>query len=75
MLELLSPAGDMQKLYTALHFGADAVYLGGNEFSLRAFAGNFSQNELISAFDYINKHGKKGYVAANIFAKTQTSNY
>ncbi|MEQ8237068.1 MAG: hypothetical protein ABRQ23_09835, partial [Syntrophomonadaceae bacterium] len=44
--ELVLPAGDMEKLNTALLFGADAVYLGGKEFSLRAFAGNLTLEEI-----------------------------
>ena len=45
-IELLSPAGDMSKLKTALYFGADAVYIGGKHFSLRALAGNFTDEEI-----------------------------
>ena len=48
-LELLSPAGDMNKLKTAFHFGADAVYIGGKHFSLRALAGNFTDEEIALA--------------------------
>ena len=44
--ELLAPAGDFEKLKTALYFGADAVYLGGKQFSLRSFAGNFTAEEI-----------------------------
>jgi putative protease len=46
MLELLLPAGNLKKLKTAFHFGADAVYLGGKSFSLRAFADNFTEDEI-----------------------------
>lgn len=46
MIELLSPAGDMEKLKTAIYFGADAVYVAGKNFGLRAFAGNFDFAEL-----------------------------
>ena len=49
MIELLAPAGDLNKLKTALHFGADAVYVGGNMFSLRANAKNFGEEEMIEA--------------------------
>ena len=52
-IELLSPAGDMSKLKTALYFGADAVYIGGKHFSLRALAGNFTDEELEIAKEYI----------------------
>jgi len=67
--ELLAPAGDYKKLLTAVHFGADAVYFAGKNFGLRAYAGNFSDAEIISAFDYLHSLGKKGYVTLNIFAK------
>ena len=50
-MELLAPAGNMEKLKTALHFGADAVYVGGKSFSLRAFADNFSKEELIEMLE------------------------
>ena len=68
MIELLAPAGDLNKLKTALHFGADAVYCGGNIFSLRANAKNFTEDELIEAVKYTHERNKKIYVAANIFA-------
>lgn len=67
--ELLAPAGDMEKLKTAIHFGADAVYIGGDEFSLRANAKNFSIENIKIACDYVHEKGKKLYVAVNIFAK------
>lgn len=67
--ELLSPAGDLNKLKTALHFGADAVYAGGNAFSLRANAKNFDDNALIEAVKYTHAMGKKIYIATNILAK------
>ena len=66
--ELLSPAGDMEKLRVALAYGADAVYVGGQDFSLRARAGNFAADELAQAVDYAHSLGKKLYVAVNIFA-------
>lgn len=66
--ELLAPAGDMGKLETALHFGADAAYFAGKKFGLRAFAGNFDEGEMQKAFELLRKEGKKGYVALNIFA-------
>ena len=49
-MELLAPAGNLEKLKTALHFGADAVYFSGKKFGLRAFAGNFNDEELIEAY-------------------------
>ena len=68
-IELLAPAGNFEKLKTAFLFGADAVYLGGKELGLRAAAGNFSDEELISAVDYAHKLGKKVYVTVNILAR------
>lgn len=67
--ELLAPAGNMQKLKTALYFGADAVYLGGKNFSLRSFADNFTTDELSEAVKLAHSLGKKVYVTANIYAK------
>ena len=69
MLELLLPAGNLKKLKTAFHFGADAVYIGGKAFSLRAFADNFTQEEIVEGVQYAHSLGKKVYVTANIFAK------
>ena len=68
-IELLSPAGDMNKLKTALYYGADAVYIGGKNFSLRALAGNFSNEEIIEAVEYAHSLGKKVYVTVNIFGR------
>ena len=67
--ELLSPAGDMKKLKTALYYGADAVYIGGKTFSLRALAGNFTNEEIIEAVNYTHQRNKKIYVTVNIFAR------
>lgn len=68
MIELLAPAGNMEKLNTALHFGADAVYLAGKSWGLRAFADNFDAEELRLASKKIHSLGKKMYVTVNIFA-------
>ena len=68
-VELLAPAGNFSKLKTALYFGADAVYLGGKNFSLRTFADNFTLDELKEAVNYAHKQNKKVYVTANIYAK------
>lgn len=68
-IELLAPAGDFNKLKTALHFGADAVYCGGSAFSLRANAKNFDEDTLEKAVFYTHELGKKIYVAVNILAK------
>lgn len=68
-LELLAPAGNFEKLKTAIYFGADAVYLGGKAFSLRAMADNFTNDEILQAVDYAHKRNVKIYVTANIFAR------
>ena len=67
--ELLAPAGSFAKLKTALHFGADAAYVGGKQFSLRTFADNFTLEELQSAVNLTHDLGKKLYVTANVFAR------
>ncbi len=69
MLELLLPAGNLNKLKTALHFGADAVYFGGKSLSLRAFADNFTNEEIAEGIAYAHARSKKAYVAANILAR------
>ena len=66
--ELLAPAGSFEKLVTAIHYGADAVYLAGKRFSLRARAGNFDAEGLEQAVDYAHARGVKVYVTVNIFA-------
>ncbi len=68
MVELLAPAGNFEKFLTALDFGADAVYLAGQRFSLRAFAGNFSDEEILKACSIAHERGKKVYVTINIIA-------
>lgn len=68
-IELLSPAGDMNKLKTAFYYGADAVYIGGKNFSLRALAGNFTDQEIVEATSYAHSIGKKVYVTVNILAR------
>lgn len=68
-MELLAPAGNFDKLVTAVHFGADAVYFSGKKFGLRAFAGNFDEDEIYKAMEFLHSHGKKGYITLNIVAK------
>jgi putative protease len=65
--ELLAPAGNNEKLVTALHYGADAVYLGLSDFSLRAKADNFTPAEMETAARYVRQQKKKFYVTINIF--------
>ena len=66
--ELLAPAGNTEKMLTAFHFGADAVYLAGQSFGLRAYAGNFTDEQMAEAVRYAHSIGKKVYVTINIFA-------
>lgn len=66
--ELLVPAGNFEKMVTAIHYGADAVYMGGKQFSLRAKAGNFSEESMREAVVYAHGHGVKVYVTTNILA-------
>ena len=68
-VELLAPAGNFEKLEIAIHYGADAVYLGGKEFSLRNFSGNFRLDEIKQAIAYSHDRGTKVYVAVNIYAR------
>jgi len=64
--ELLAPAGDLEKLKIALLYGADAVFVGGKQFSLRARASNFDLNDIKEAVDFAHKLNKKIYVTTNI---------
>lgn len=66
-VELLCPAGSMEALKTALHFGADAVYGGMKRFGLRAFAGNFDENQLKEAVGLCHAMGRKFYLTMNVF--------
>ena len=66
--ELLAPAGNMEKLKMAFHYGADAVFLGGKMFNLRAGSTNFSDEELQEAVDYAHARNKRVYVTLNIIA-------
>jgi len=66
--ELLAPAGSFEKMVTAIHYGADAVYFAGKRFSLRARAGNFDEQGLRQAVAYAHEHEVKVYVTVNIFA-------
>lgn len=68
-MELLSPAGNFEKFLSAIHFGADAVYMAGGRFGLRAFAGNFSDEEMKKAVKIAHEKGKKVYVTLNIIAR------
>ncbi|MCT8976916.1 U32 family peptidase [Clostridium sp. CX1] len=65
--ELLAPAGNLEKLKTAIDFGADAVYLGGSKLNLRAFADNFTDEELKEGIEYAHSRGKRVFVTINVF--------
>ncbi|SMO43049.1 putative protease [Balnearium lithotrophicum] len=67
--EILSPAGNLEKLKFAVDFGADAVYLGGKLFNLRAKAGNFTLEEMAQGIEYAHKRGVKVYITLNAFAR------
>ena len=64
-LELLSPAGDMERLKMAVLYGADAVYFAGTSFGMRSFAGNFTPEELPQAVRFAHDHGVKAHVTVN----------
>lgn len=64
--ELLAPGGSLEKLKTAIDYGADAVYIGGESFSLRIAAENFSLEEMKEGIEYAHARGKKVYLTANI---------
>ena len=64
--ELLLPAGNPEKMQAALRFGADAVYLSGKRFGMRAAANNFSLSEIYDAVKYAHERGKKVYLTVNI---------
>ncbi|MBR3623559.1 MAG: U32 family peptidase [Selenomonadaceae bacterium] len=66
-VELLAPAGNLEKLKAAIIYGADAVYLGGKDFSLRALGKNFSDEELKEGIEFVHSYGKKAYVTLNIY--------
>ena len=66
--ELLAPAGDMEKLRVAVAYGADAVYLGGRRFGLRAFSDNFTDEQMQEAAALVHAKGRRLYVTLNMFA-------
>lgn len=66
MIEVLSPAGDLERLKWALMYGADAVYIGGYNYSLRANANNFSIQDITEGVEFAHSLGKKVYVTVNI---------
>ncbi len=73
-VELLAPAGDLERLKVAILYGADAIYLGGNAFGLRAKAKNFSIEEMEEGVKFAHNHNAKVYVTCNIFAHNSDIN-
>lgn len=73
-IELLSPAGNTERMIMALHYGADAVYLGGEKYGLRAFSDNFGIEELAEAVRYAHAMDKKVYFTLNVFAHNSDIN-
>ncbi|MGF9698410.1 peptidase U32 family protein [Paenibacillus sp. MABNR03] len=69
--ELLAPAGNLEKLKFAIHYGADAVYIGGQAYGLRSNADNFSFEEMREGVEFANKYGAKVFVATNIYAHNE----
>lgn len=72
--ELLAPAGNLEKLKMAIIYGADAVYLGGKAYGLRAFSDNFEDAEMKEGIDFAHSRGKKAYVTINIFPHNEDLN-
>ena len=70
-LELLSPAGDMERLKMSVLYGADAVYLAGTDFGMRSFAGNFTPEELPEAVRFAHSHGVKVHVTVNTMPRNE----
>ncbi|WP_316571916.1 U32 family peptidase [Neobacillus sp. YIM B06451] len=69
--ELLAPAGNLEKLKIAVHYGADAVFIGGQEYGLRSNADNFTFEEMKEGVEFAKKYGAKIYVTTNIFAHNE----
>ncbi|MDQ0214625.1 putative protease [Oikeobacillus pervagus] len=69
--ELLAPAGNLEKLKIAIHYGADAVFIGGQEYGLRSNADNFTFEEMKEGVEFAKKYGAKVYVTTNIFAHNE----
>lgn len=74
MIELLAPAGTKEKLKTAFNFGADACYFAGTKYGLRAYSGNFNNDELRESIAYAHSLGKKCYITVNIVAHNNDFN-
>ena len=68
-IEILAPAGSYESLEAAVLAGADAVYVGGNKFGARAFANNFSEEQMLEAIDFVHLHDRKIYMTVNTLLK------
>lgn len=73
-VELLAPAGDLERLKIAIEYGADAVYLGGENFGMRTAAKNFSNEEIKEGVEFAHKRGKKVFVTVNIIPHNKDFN-
>ena len=69
--EILAPAGSLEKLKTAIDFGADAVYIGGSKLNLRAFADNFTNEQIAEGVKYAHDRGRKVYVTMNVVLQSK----
>ena len=69
--EVLAPAGDFERLTAAVRYGADAIYLGGKDFGMRASPVNFTEEELVHAVDFCHRKGVKVYVTCNILPRDE----
>lgn len=69
--ELLAPAGNLEKLKFAVHYGADAVYIGGQKYGLRSNADNFTFEEMKAGVEFAARYGAKVFVATNIYAHNE----
>ena len=72
--EVLAPAGSFQTFKAVIEAGADAVYVGGSRFGARAYADNFTEEELLQAIDYAHLRGKKVYLTVNTLLKNKEIN-
>jgi len=73
-VELLAPAGDKERLETAVYFGADAVYFAGKRYGLRAFSTNFEEDEIKNSVEFCHAHNVKVYITVNILAHNEDLN-
>ena len=73
-IELLAPAGDRERLETAIHFGADAIYFAGKKYGLRAFADNFDEQGIKDAIEFCHNHNVKAYITINVLAHNEDFN-